>query len=210
MVMLAAGGADQDRTVVIVNIFYNGKPKGAVDMRKVILYIAMSVDGYIADRGGGVGWLDEYGGGEDGSYAAFIQSVDTVVMGGKTYRQVVGELAPGVWPYDGLTSYVLTRTPCAAGEGIHFTSENPCDLIRRIRAEEGKSIWICGGAQVVRQLTQADLIDQYHISLIPVLLGSGLRLFDRTGRQIPLKLIKAKNDGEITELIYNRQRDRDG
>ena len=79
-------------------------------MGKIVLYLAMSVDGYIADEQGGVGWLgafaDEQ---EDRGYEAFVQSVDTVVMGGRTYRQVAEELSPGAWPYEGLDCWVWTQ-----------------------------------------------------------------------------------------------------
>ena len=78
-------------------------------MRKTVLYIGMSLDGYIADRGGGVGWMDgQDGGGTEESYAGFLAAVDTVVMGWNTYHQIVTELSPGQWPYEGLSCYVLT------------------------------------------------------------------------------------------------------
>lgn len=79
-------------------------------MRKAVAYLAVSLDGYIADADGGVGWLgafaDEQ---EDRGYEAFVQSVDTVVMGGRTYRQVAEELSPGAWPYEGLDCWVWTQ-----------------------------------------------------------------------------------------------------
>ena len=93
-------------------------------MRKAVAYLAVSLDGYIADADGGVGWLgafaDEQ---EDRGYEAFVQSVDTVVMGGRTYRQVAEELSPGAWPYEGLdcwsgrskTARCLTRAVLRAG-----------------------------------------------------------------------------------------------
>ena len=80
-------------------------------MRNVILYIAMSLDGYLADANGGVAWLD--GDGSDslhpGSYEAFSETVDTVLMGYRTYRQIVTELSPETWPYCGKTTYVWTH-----------------------------------------------------------------------------------------------------
>ena len=79
-------------------------------MRKVILYIAVSLDGFIADRQGGVDWLERASNGEeDSGYDEFIQKVDTVLMGYKTYHQVTTQLSPDQWPYQGLTTYVLTH-----------------------------------------------------------------------------------------------------
>ena len=93
-------------------------------MRKVILYIAISLDGYVADNNGSVDWLGgvdvDYAG--DYGYDDFIANVDTVVMGGRTYRQVVQELSPNVWPYAGLQSYVLTRQPLPDKNEIHFVN----------------------------------------------------------------------------------------
>ena len=79
-------------------------------MRKVVLFIAMSLDGFIADRRGGVDWLSGQGSGASfDAYGAFIQNVDTVLMGWNTYHQIITELAPGEWPYTGLACYVFTH-----------------------------------------------------------------------------------------------------
>lgn len=79
-------------------------------MRKVILYIAVSIDGFIADSLGNVDWIrghnDNYDG--DYGYAEFIKGMDTVILGYNTYRQIVEELSPDEWVYDGLESYVFT------------------------------------------------------------------------------------------------------
>ena len=80
-------------------------------MRDVVLFIAMSLDGYIADKNGGVGWLSGQGDADEpmDSYGTFIKDVDTVVMGWNTYHQVVTELSPGQWVYEGLKTYVITH-----------------------------------------------------------------------------------------------------
>ena len=92
-------------------------------MCKVILYIAMSLDGYIADRDGGVAWLDGDGSdcGHPGSYPDFIQTVDTVVLGYRTYHQIISELSPENWVYRGLKSYVFTHRKLLSTEEILFT-----------------------------------------------------------------------------------------
>lgn len=175
-------------------------------MRKVILFIAMSLDGYIADDQGKVGWLGGQGSDEEirDTYAEFVPHVDTVVMGWNTYHQIVTELSPEEWVYSGLTSYVVTHRDCPSAEMIRFTGENPCSLVRKLKQEEGKAIWICGGAEIVRQLMAEDLIDLYYISVIPMLLGNGIRLFG-SGKEIPLRLIKTQSYDGITDLIYERR-----
>ena len=100
-------------------------------MRKVVLFIAMSLDGYIADRNGQVDWLkgqDEHAEVLD-TYSVFIKDVDTVVMGWNTYHQIKSELSPDEWVYSGLTSYVITHRPLPSSEQIIFTGESPCSLV---------------------------------------------------------------------------------
>lgn len=176
-------------------------------MRKVILFIAMSLDGYIADSEGKVGWLRGQGNEEEmvDAYSEFAAHVDTVVMGWNTYHQVVTELSPEEWVYGELKSYVVTHRSCLSTETIRFTGEEPCSLVRELKKEEGKGIWICGGADLIRQLMAEDLIDMYYISVIPVLLGKGIRLFGGNEKEIPLRLVKTQSYNGITDLVYKRR-----
>ena len=177
-------------------------------MRKVILFIAMSLDGYLADSEGKVGWLGGQGNDEEmvDTCSEFVTHVDTVVMGWNTYNQIITELSPEEWVYSGLTSYVVTHRDCVSAERIRFVNENPCSLISELKNREGKDVWICGGADIVRQLMAEDLIDVYYISVIPMLLGKGIRLFGGSGTEIPLRLIKTQSYDGITDLIYERRK----
>lgn len=140
-----------------------------------------------------------------GSYEGFIQTVDTVVMGYTTYHQVTTELAPGDWPYKGMKSYVLTHKNEESKEDITFTDEKVKQLIEKIKSESGKNIWICGGANVVNQLIKEDLIDRYHITIIPTILGKGIRLFHDNNDRIKLKLLSSESYNGMTDLIYERR-----
>lgn len=172
-------------------------------MRKVILYISMSLDGYIADSNGGVAWL--VGDGSDsehpGSYPDFIQTIDTVVLGYKTYHQIVSELSPENWVYRGLKSYVLTHRKLAPSEDILFTDQSPTDLVAGLKSSSGSGIWICGGADIVNQLLEAGLIDEFFISVIPTVLGDGIRLFTAE-RRMDLTLLSVQHYNGIVELRY--------
>lgn len=102
----------------------------------------------------------------------FYESIDTVILGYATYRQIVTELFPDGWIYQGKTSYVLThRRERPAGDVI-FTDEEIAGLITRLKAAEGRDIWICGGADIVNQLIDRRLIDRYHLTIIPTILGA--------------------------------------
>jgi len=176
-------------------------------MRKVVLFIAMSLDGYIADVHGGIGWLEGQEAGEDDmvSYEEFVRNVDTVIMGANTYRQLVTELSPDEWVYSDFTSYIVTHDPKESTDRIRFTDESPCQLVERLKKEAGKDIWICGGASIVKQLMQQDLIERYYINVIPTILGNGIRLFDTSEKKMKLKLISTRSYNGITDLVYERR-----
>lgn len=176
-------------------------------MRKIVLFIAMSLDGYIADAQGKVDWLKGQNEEEEGvdTYSAFIKDVDTVVMGWNTYHQIVTELSPTEWVYANLTSYVITHRELPATDQIIFTGKNPCDVVNGLKQEEGKSVWICGGANIIQQLMAADLIDEYYISVIPTILGDGIRLFGTNPKEIKLKLVHTQTYQGITDLVYVRR-----
>lgn len=176
-------------------------------MREVDLFIAMSLDGYIADRTGGVSWLCGHDGSEEqgDGYDRFIAGVDTVLMGANTYRQITEELSPDAWPYDGLTTYVVTHRAQPDREGVRFTDVPPAALIRQLRDSPGKNIWICGGMQFIRQLAREDLIDRYILTVIPTLLGGGIPLFGGTHRELPLMLLHTQTCNGMVELTYVRR-----
>ncbi len=176
-------------------------------MRNISLLIAISLDGYIADRRGGVNWLvgqDEDGGCSD-IYSDFVKGIDTILMGWNTYHQIITELSPNEWVYDDFTTYVVTHNQCTSSDKIRFTDESPVELVKRLRAEKGKDIWICGGANLIQQLVQEDLIDYYYITVIPTILSSGIRLFETAKHEIPLRLWKVQSYNGMTDLIYTRR-----
>lgn len=176
-------------------------------MRKIILFIAMSLDGYIADRNGNVDWLNGQDEKEETMdvYSNFIKDVDTVIMGWNTYHQVVTELSPTEWVYDELTSYVITHRKLPSTNKIIFTEKAPCDVVDELKQKQGKNIWICGGANMIQQLVEKDFIDEYYISVIPTILGSGISLFGNTSKEMKLKLVHTQTYNGITDLVYIRR-----
>ena len=176
-------------------------------MRNTILYIAISLDGYIADINGGVDWLAGDGSQPEviGTYPKFIERIDTVILGYSTHHQIVTTLSPDKWVYEGLKSYVLTHRTEHATDEIIFTNENLNNLITNLKSEAGKDIWICGGANIANQLINLNLIDRYHISVIPVILGDGIPLFQKNEKEIKLKLIATESYNGITDLVYERR-----
>lgn len=146
-------------------------------MRKVIVYIACSVDGYIAKPNDDLSFLDSVQQeGEDYGYMGFMEQVDTVIMGRKTYDWVMSKVP--VFPHQDKQSYIITRSPRAAIHNTQFYSEDLGALVLKLKTNVGKNIFIDGGAQIVNALLKEKLVDEFHISLIPILLGEGVRLFD--------------------------------
>ena len=176
------------------------------DQRQLILYIATSVDGYIAPENEDLGFLSVVEQeGEDYGYASFTATVDTVIMGRKTYDKVV---AMGVTdPHPGRALYVVTRTPRPSQGDIHFHTGDVVRLVRGLKATKGKNIYCDGGAQLVDALIQHDLIDRYCISVVPVLLGGGVRLF-RDGRpHHALRLVESRGFPKgLVQSWYERVR----
>ena len=173
-------------------------------MRKVVLFIAMSLDGYIATPEGKIDWL----GGEDadvnvaGTYERFIAGVSDIVMGYNTYRQLTTELMPGAWPYADKTTHVLTHRALETEAGVALTSESPSALIARLKEQPGGEIWICGGASVANQCMREGLIDRYHINVMPTLRGAGIRRFDGLTEPVPLRLLSTESYNGIVDLVY--------
>ena len=167
----------------------------------------MSLDGYIADKHGGVSWLDgdQSDSQNEGTYCEFIKTVDTVLMGKNTYRQIVNELSPDEWVYKGLKSYVITHHPLPDTKEIVFTDEAVCSLINRLKKQNGKDIWICGGASIIHPLVAANQIDKYRIAVIPILLGDGVRLFQTQQVKRKLRLISSCCYNGIQELYYEKR-----
>lgn len=176
-------------------------------MRSVTLFIAMSLDGYIADCNGKVDWLQgqQEDGEESDSYERFTRTIDTVLLGWNTYEQIVTELSVGEWVYDDFTSYVFTHRQQPSTEKIRFTDADPVELVKQLREKDGKGIWVCGGANLAQQLMAQGMVDRYEITVIPTLLGDGVRLFPQGPKPMALKLESIGSCNGMVELVYTKR-----
>lgn len=173
--------------------------------RKVILYIAQSLDGFIAKEDNDISWLSIVEKpGEDYGYSDFIDTVDTVIMGRKTYEKV---LSFGIeFPHKNKKCYVLSKTMKGTDDNIEYFNGDIAELIGRLKNEKGKNIFIDGGAEAIKALREKNLIDEYVISIIPVLIGKGIRLFKDIEAESRLKLMKSKvYDSGLVQLNYERE-----
>ena len=147
-------------------------------MRKVILYIAMSLDGYIARENDAIDFLGGQTNSEvDYGFEAFLDSVDTLIMGAKTYHEIHEVISPNVWPYPNQEVFVFSNSYLGRTEHFEFISGDIAEFISKQSHKLGKDTWIIGGRSVIEPLITKDLIDRYVITIMPILIGSGKRLF---------------------------------
>lgn len=165
------------------------------------LYIATSLDGYIATSDGGVAWLDDFQG-EDYAYEQFMEEIECTIMGRKTYEQV---RTFGDWPYPNQKSFVLSSKNLEhLPEKVVLYSESIHTLKQDLLQTCTKDIWIVGGAGVIQSFLMEKLLDQLILFIMPVLLGSGIPLFgDLVDKQaLTLESLESYKNG-VVKTIYN-------
>lgn len=172
--------------------------------RKLYLFIAMSLDGFIAAPDGDISFLPPIEQeGEDYGYNDFIETIDTVVLGRKTYDKI---LSMGISnPYGERDVYVLTHSPKEKEGKLQYYSGSLKALIVNLKGQNGKHIFCDGGAETIHQLLKEDLIDEMIISIIPVLLGEGIALFKGGLASLTLSLINVSSyENGLVKLHYRR------
>ena len=180
---------------------------------KISVYIATSLDGFIARTDGSLDWLDEANAtvpnDEDCGFQVFIDSVDMLVMGRKTYEQV---LSFGGWPYGSTPVVVLgsraIEFPPELPNIVTQSSETPRALYDRLSNDGVKHVYLDGGA-TIRGFLAEGLIDEITITWIPVLIGEGRPLFGPLKRDIALELMESRSfDFGFVQSKYSVQRSR--
>jgi dihydrofolate reductase len=144
-------------------------------MRKLVYYIAASLDGYIARSDGAVDWLPRPTAKEDYGCARFFERIDALIVGRKTYEQM---LTHGPWPHEGRQCHVLSRK-WAGQRDVHaeFTDAGAAALLRRLRKRPGRDIWLVGGGESAQTCFAAGVVDEIILTIVPILLGGGRPLF---------------------------------
>ncbi len=172
--------------------------------RKVILYIATSLDGYIAKPNDDLSFLSIVEQeGQDYGYADFVKTVDTVIVGRKTYDKVISMGFD--FPHADKDAYIITRTPKPTIGSVKFYSGDLKTLVGKLKTESGKNIFCDGGAEMVNELLKDNLIDEFIISVIPILVGNGTKLFKDNRPEQKLELVSVKSfDKGLTQLHFKR------
>ncbi len=172
--------------------------------RKVVLYIATSLDGFIAQPNDELDFLSIVEQeGQDYGYADFIKTVDTVIVGRKTYDKVISMGFD--FPHADKDAYIITRTPRPNISSVKFYTGDIKLLIDKLKSENGKNIFCDGGAEIVNELLKHNLIDEFIISIIPILVGNGTKLFNDSRPELKLELISTKQfESGLVQLHYKR------
>ncbi|HEX9745530.1 MAG TPA: dihydrofolate reductase family protein [bacterium] len=171
-------------------------------MRKITMYIACSLDGYIADSDEGIDWLftdQDYG------YSDFLDSIDTLIMGRKSWNIIESF---GEWPYGDRKVFVFTRNKKMKtdNQNVQFMTSSSTETVEALKNIEGKDIWLVGGGLIVTEFLSKGLIDEFAVFVHPILLGEGIHLFPKGFDRTYLKLEGTKQySSGLVELRYIRQ-----
>lgn len=176
--------------------------------RKIIYYVAVSADGFIARPDGAVDWLDRPRPKGNYGMGKFYKSVDTCLLGRTTYEFAVAHGMKD--PCPGKKSYVFSRKlKKAASPEVELVRGDIRSFARRLRAERGKDIWLMGGGELASAFLDAGELDELVLHIIPVLIGEGIALVAPRHRTQPLRLLRTQKfpDGVVL-LHYSVQRRR--
>jgi dihydrofolate reductase len=170
-------------------------------MRKVVLGLGISLDGYIARPDGAVDFLFMP---KDYSMGPFFASIDTTLMGRKTYEVALRMGGAG----SSMPTYVFSRTlPPGECGGFVFVDEAPSSLVVRLRSRGGKNIWLMGGGELARHFLIEDLVDELYLGIVPVLLGAGIPLFPPGFPQRDFTLVENQTFSRgLVALTYRRRK----
>lgn len=168
-----------------------------MERRKIILYVATSLDGYIARENGEIDWLLNE---KDYRSTGIIESVDTIILGNRTYKQA---LSYDEFPYKEKNCYVFTKTIMGKNEDVTFINDNFGEFMEELRQQKGGNILLMGGTRTMELLTKDNLVNEMIVCIHPIILGSGVGLFKKYENEIKLSLLGNRAfDSGLVQLHY--------
>ncbi|MDU1846222.1 MAG: dihydrofolate reductase family protein [Niallia nealsonii] len=173
--------------------------------RKLVLLIATSLDGYIATKDDSLDWLFKVEGEGDNGISEFYETVDTILMGRKTYDWIITHMTEE-FPYKNKECYVFSRQENEDTEDVKFIKEHIIDFTNKLKNEEGKNIWIVGGGDLLHSFIKEKLVDEFIITIAPTIIGEGVPLFKEDEYQLELYLKGTRCFNQFVELHYKRRR----
>lgn len=171
-----------------------------MEERKIVLFIATTLDGYIATLDHDLTWLFNVEGEGDNGISAFYDTIDTILMGRVTYDWIIKNHA--VFPYQDKKCFVFSRSQQSENNQVQYINEPIGPFLRKLKRESGKKIWIMGGSQLIAQVLAENVLDELVVTIAPVLLGNGIPLFHERDMQTNLILNSVKRFNQFVELHY--------
>jgi dihydrofolate reductase len=172
-----------------------------IEKRKLVIFIATSLDGYIASIDDSLDWLFKVEGESDNGYEKFYETVDTVLMGRRTYDWILKH-EDGDFPYKNKECYVFSRSPMVDNTNVRFVDDDIVRFTQKLKNEKGKNIWIVGGGEFIHSFIKEKLIDELIITIAPILIGKGISLFKEGDYELELSLKDTKRFNQFVELHY--------
>jgi dihydrofolate reductase len=173
--------------------------------RKVILFSAMSLDGFIAKSNGDIKWLFDIADMEknDHGFGDFIKTVDTTIIGRKTFDHIISEFDT---VYPGKKNYVFSKTQRKPSNNVEFISSDIVAFINELKRKQGGNIWIVGGGDINSILLENNLIDILQLQIFPILLNHGVPLSSCNLNEIRFKFIKNQiYPTGVVDMIYEKE-----
>jgi dihydrofolate reductase len=171
-----------------------------MEQRKLVLFIASTLDGYIATKNHNLNWLFNVEGEGDNGISEFNNTIDTIIMGRTTYDWIMAH--EDVFPYKDKKCYIFSRTPKEDTEYVSFVNKDVVSFTKELKSKSGKNIWIMGGSELVSNFINEKLVDEIIVTIAPILLGSGIPLFSKNDFQTLLRLNSTNRFNQFVELRY--------
>jgi dihydrofolate reductase len=171
-------------------------------MSKTIVYISMTLDGFVAGKNDDLSWLMPYSTVNYG-YKEFYDTIGAIILGKRTYDHIIGNWG---WPYADIPAFILSNSllkNVPRGTEVNTVQGDIADVLEAAKSKTNKDIWVGGGAHVVQEFLNQGLVDELIITIVPVLLGEGIRLFDSLTSQSLLEHYDTKTyDKGLVQLSY--------
>lgn len=171
--------------------------------RNIILYIATSIDGYIANEDDTLEWLESTEVEGDSGYNSLLERIDTVIMGKGTYDVIRGFDMD--YPYRDYKNYVFSKSVSGSDEYASFINEEVKTFINNLKQQPGKDIWLIGGGKIASEFFKENLIDEFQLAIAPIILGKGISLYNGDDFTQKYTLTKTEKLGQLAMLHYKKR-----
>jgi len=169
--------------------------------RKVIVFIATSLDGYIATENDSLDWLFKVEGEGDNGYSEFYSTIDTIILGRRTYDWIMN-VEKDNFPYQDKKCYVFTKSKYEPHDQVEFVEGDIVKFINTLKDTDGGDIWIVGGGNLLSHVIKENLVDEFIITVAPTIIGKGIPLFNKQDNEIELQLKSIRQFNQFAELHY--------